>query len=345
MLDLPAPSAAPGDFAATDLDRSPVAVVDADEVSGSAELRAQWGAVRRRAVLVGVLRDCETDAGLLDLLDIAIAPRSSAGTQAPGVVVSDDVDADLGALLATGVRSPHATWALARLLRLTEALPVEAALVAESATYSALLGGAEFRRWLAERDRPGRRADDQQDREAERVRCERQGDQLEITLTRPRRRNAYDARMRDALLEAFDVAVLEPRVAVSLRGEGPDFCAGGDLDEFGSATDLALAHRLRVGAHPGLVVEAMRERVTVHLHGSCIGSGIELAAFAGTVLARPDVSLGLPELAMGLVPGAGGTVSLTRRIGRHRVLWWAMSGRRLGLDVALEWGLVDGVGT
>ena len=77
------------------------------------------------------------------------------------------------------------------------------------------------------------------------------------------------------------------------------------------------------------------------LHGACIGAGIELAAFAGRVEARDGTVIRLPELAMGLVPGAGGTVSLPRRIGRWRTTYLVLSGVPLDPSTALAWGLVD----
>ncbi|RIL07464.1 MAG: enoyl-CoA hydratase, partial [Proteobacteria bacterium] len=86
---------------------------------------------------------------------------------------------------------------------------------------------------------------------------------------------------------------------------------------------------------------ALGDRLEAHLHGACIGAGVELAAFAGRVVARADAWFALPELSMGLVPGAGGTVSLPRRIGRQRTAWLALSGARLDARTALGWGLVD----
>lgn len=341
MLDLPALLAESGLTDARAVDASPLVVLDATTLGAQLPFAAgsHADAAPTDAVVVGLLGDEPPEPGLLDLLDVALAPRGSGASGVRGVVASDDVESDLAALRATSGRSPQATWALARLVRVTSVLSARDGVVAESATYSSLLAGAEFRRWRKDNPRSQRPPDHHE----ERVGVRRVGDLLEVTLTRPARRNAYDARMRDALLEALEVATLAPEVTVSLRGKGPDFCAGGDLDEFGSAPDPAAAHRLRVVAHPGLAIDRIRERVTAHLHGHCIGSGIEMAAFAGTVRAAEGTVLGLPELAMGLVPGAGGTVSLTRRIGRHRVLWWAMSGRRIGVDRALEWGLVDGV--
>lgn len=302
------------------------------------DLPARLGESGGSAVAIGVFDTEVPDPATRARLDVVLAPIGSPAVAAPGVVACDDVEASLAALRATEERSPQATWALARLLRITERLPATDGVVAESATYSTLLASDEFHRWRHERpvkDRPS-------DSDDERVRVTRDGDTLDVTLTRPARRNAYDARMRDALLEALTLATLAPETRVRLRGEGADFCAGGDLDEFGTATDPARAHRLRVEAHPGLVIDALRDRVTAHVHGHCIGSGIEMAAFAGRVFAAEGTRFGLPELAMGLVPGAGGTVSLTRRIGRHRVLWWAMSGELLDVRRAFVWGLVDG---
>jgi enoyl-CoA hydratase/carnithine racemase len=76
-----------------------------------------------------------------------------------------------------------------------------------------------------------------------------------------------------------------------------------------------------------------------------VGSGIELPAFAGRVRAAPDTQISLPELSLGLIPGAGGTVSLTRRAGRHRTTRLALTGEVLDATTALDWGLVDEVGS
>ena len=78
-------------------------------------------------------------------------------------------------------------------------------------------------------------------------------------------------------------------------------------------------------------------------HGPCIGAGIEVPAFAGSVLASPGTTFRLPELRMGLIPGAGGTVSIPRRIGRWRTAYLALSGAPIGIETAQAWGLVDGL--
>lgn len=68
---------------------------------------------------------------------------------------------------------------------------------------------------------------------------------------------------------------------------------------------------------------------------------MELAAFAGRVTAAPDARFCLPEVSMGLVPGAGGTVSVPRRIGRRRAALLALTGQTLDAPTALDWGLID----
>ena len=79
------------------------------------------------------------------------------------------------------------------------------------------------------------------------------------------------------------------------------------------------------------------------MHGACIGSGIEFPAFAGRLVAVADAHFQLPELRFGLIPGAGGCVSLSRRIGRQRATWLLLSGKRITARRALEWGLIDAV--
>jgi enoyl-CoA hydratase/carnithine racemase len=173
---------------------------------------------------------------------------------------------------------------------------------------------------------------------------ERTGTTLSITLARPERRNALSVEMRDALVEALDLVARDPRIeTVLIRGDGPDFCAGGDLSEFGTAPDSTTAHAVRSVWLPAQALVACGDRVEFRLHGACIGAGAELAAFGRRVMAASDTWFRLPELGFGLIPGAGGCVSLVRRIGRQRAAWLAISGRRIDAGTALAWGLVDSV--
>jgi enoyl-CoA hydratase/carnithine racemase len=256
---------------------------------------------------------------------------------APFVAPAGGVEGGLSAISTTLAANPVAWTALALLLRASAGLTVPAALIAESAGYSALQDGAEFHNWRS--GRPVR----QPEADTVRVRVARSDDELRITLARPARRNAVDWRMRDALAAALASAIRERDLPVALAGDGPDFCAGGDLDEFGSRPDPAIGHLIRLTRSPALLLHRLSARTTAYVHGACLGAGIELPAFAGKLIAAEDSRFALPELRLGLVPGAGGTASLPRRIGRWRTAFLGLSGQSLSAYEALRWGLVDAI--
>lgn len=252
--------------------------------------------------------------------------------------VVTESDAKAEPVLAGIARSPIAATVLAQLLRVGEGLSRADGLVAESLAYAALQAGPEFAAWRSARP-PRRRATD---RGAPPVLAERTGGRLSITLHRPEKHNAFSAGMRDALAEALLVAVADPSIIeVVLTGAGPSFCSGGDLEEFGTLPDPATAHIVRSTRSAAALLVACADRTRAVVHGACIGAGVELPAFARRVTARRDAFFQLPELSLGLVPGAGGTVSLPRRIGRQRTAWLALSGERIDAETALAWGLVD----
>jgi enoyl-CoA hydratase/carnithine racemase len=232
--------------------------------------------------------------------------------------------------------APQAAVSAALLLR-DPPPAVWAGLVAESSTYSMLLVSREFMTWR--RTAPPRPVTDAGE---PRVRIERRGTSTVVTLTRPERHNAVDPRLRDELWSALTEAAAD-RGPVVLRGDGPSFCSGGDLDTFGSFADPAAAHLIRVARSLAWCTHLLGPRLVIGLHGACLGAGIELAAFATRVVAADDALIGLPELAYGLVPGSGGTVSITRRVGGRRVLELLLADGTIPAATACEWGLVDEV--
>lgn len=310
-----------------------VAVVDLDMANSPAggprapSLGDQRGAVGGRplpfgmpAVVVGVAADAASRPEICDL-----------------VLGADERD-HIDLVLDTVGTNPVASMALVSLMRTERERGVAAGLVAESATYAALQAGEEFRRWRTGRPPSPVKSDEQP------VIARREGDVLHLRLHRPSRRNALDASMRDALAEMLGLVAADRTIrSVVLDGAGPAFCSGGDLDEFGTAPDPAVAHLVRLERNLGALLHDVAERLTVHVHGAAVGSGIEMAAFAGRVLMAPDVRIALPELSMGLIPGAGGTVSIAARIGRHRLCRLALTGEQIGVRAALDWGLADGM--
>ncbi len=234
--------------------------------------------------------------------------------------------------------APIAAMTLAQVLRAGAGLAVDDALLLESLAYGNLLVGAEHGRWLAERPRAALRSVGAEPA----LLVTRTESRLDLVFNRPEKRNAYSASTRDALVAALDIVVADPSITeVVLAGRGESFCAGGDLDEFGTHPDLATAHAIRSTRSAARMLASCADRVRVEVRGACIGAGIELAAFARRVVAARSAFFQLPELAMGLIPGAGGTASIPRRIGPARAAWMALSGARIDAPTALAWGLID----
>jgi hypothetical protein len=238
---------------------------------------------------------------------------------------------------------PHAAGICDDVLRAFDpAAPAFNGVITESLAYSTLQSGPEFARWLDERG-PA-----ESPLLPDPVVAERVDDILYVRFNRPQRHNAFSTDARAALLEALEVARLDPSVTeVVLSGNGPSFCSGGDLAEFGSFDDPASAHFARTRYSPALVLAELTARLgdkcRARVHGQVLGSGLEMAAFCGRVESTVDAVFGLPELSLGLIPGAGGTVSVTKRIGRWRTAYLVLSGRTIDPQTALRWGLIDAI--
>ena len=245
-------------------------------------------------------------------------------------------ESDLDDVLSVVGRCPVAAVSLAMHLRAIDSATVDQGLMMESATYSTLQSGGEFAAWRA-----GSKVA-QSVSELSTLLLDRHDNELTITLDRPQRHNAITAQLRDELYAALTVAVADESIeSIRIRGNGPSFCSGGDLGEFGSRSDPATAHRIRLTHSPARLIHRLRERTTCEIHGSTIGGGIEMAAFADHVVAHPETFMSLPEVSLGLIPGAGGTVSVSRRIGRSRCAAIALTNRTISASTGLRWGLID----
>jgi enoyl-CoA hydratase/carnithine racemase len=264
----------------------------------------------------------------------------------PCVVVGIDVvprsPQETSRIIATVNASPIASISACLLLRSTTRTDgVDQRLVLESTTYSMLQAGPEFARWLASyQTRPT------MDSDTHPLIVERIADTLHLILNRPRRSNAFSASLRQALCDALLVAEIDETITrVSISGNGANFCTGGDLNEFGTFESPAASHVVRLQQSPARSLARLHRRLStdliVNVHGQCIGSGIELAAFGGRVVAEPNSTFWLPEIALGLVPGAGGTISIVDRIGSQRTALLLLAGEVITADTALMWGLID----
>ncbi|MEM9255354.1 MAG: enoyl-CoA hydratase/isomerase family protein [Pseudomonadota bacterium] len=237
-------------------------------------------------------------------------------------------------------RAPRAAMTLVQLLRHNAKVTPTQGLIAESLAYATLQSGPEFAAALPTLAKEGALQQD----DGPPILLERQDNRLSIRLNRPATRNAYNADMRDALYEALLLIEQDTRIVTAeISGSGACFSVGGDLREFGSVADPATAHAIRSQRNVGQRMLAVSDRLCCRVHSACLGAGVELPSFAARIVAAPGAFFQLPEIQFGLLPGAGGSVSIPRRIGRHRTAWFALTARRVRAQTALEWGLIDAI--
>ncbi len=167
------------------------------------------------------------------------------------------------------------------------------------------------------------------------VRLERQGDVAVVTVDSPPV-NALSAAVRRGILEQVQAAAADPQVkAIVLTCAGRTFIAGADITEFGKPPQP-----------PGLneVIAAMENApkpVVAAIHGTALGGGLETALGAHFRVAVKDARLGLPEVKLGLLPGAGGTQRLPRAVGPELAVKMIVGGNPIGAAEALKAGLID----
>ncbi|HVZ69552.1 MAG TPA: 3-hydroxyacyl-CoA dehydrogenase NAD-binding domain-containing protein, partial [Rhizomicrobium sp.] len=163
----------------------------------------------------------------------------------------------------------------------------------------------------------------------------RDGDVSVITLNSPPV-NALSAPVRDGLYEGFKQAIADPQSkAIVLICEGRTFIAGADISEFGGQMKGASLFDVQE------MMEGSSKPVIAAIHGTALGGGLEVALCAHYRVAVPSAKCGLPEVNLGLLPGAGGTQRLPRIVGPEKALEMVTSGTHVAAKQCLEMGLVD----
>lgn len=147
--------------------------------------------------------------------------------------------------------------------------------------------------------------------------------------------NALSADVRDRLLESFQRVLASDAEAVVLTCAGRTFIAGADITEFGGGVKGASILQVQQA------MENSSKPVIAAIHGTALGGGLEVALCAHYRVAVPSAKVGLPEVALGLIPGAGGTQRLPRLVGVERALEIVTSGRHVPAEEALAIGLID----
>ncbi len=148
--------------------------------------------------------------------------------------------------------------------------------------------------------------------------------------------NALSAAVRDGLHDGFKAAIADPDVkAIVLICEGRTFIAGADISEFGGAQKGASLFDVQA------MMEDSPKPVVAAIHGTALGGGLEVALCAHYRVAVPSARCGLPEVNLGLLPGAGGTQRLPRIAGVEKALEMVTSGQHVPAKECLAMGLVD----
>ncbi|MHB9150692.1 MAG: enoyl-CoA hydratase/isomerase family protein [Thermoleophilia bacterium] len=179
----------------------------------------------------------------------------------------------------------------------------------------------------------------------ETVLYERKGHVAYVTLNRPQVVNVYSVQMRDDLYEVLSAIKVDDEIrVVILKGAGEKaFCAGADLSEFLTAPSVVKARQIRLLRDLWGLFRSMPQPLIAALHGYVLGSGMEMALFCDIRIAAENAVFGLPEMGLGIIPGAGGTQTLPRVIGLSRSLDILLTNRRLDAQEALASGLVSRV--
>lgn len=148
--------------------------------------------------------------------------------------------------------------------------------------------------------------------------------------------NALGFDVRQSIIEGFEKAAADADVhAIILACKGRTFFAGADIREFGAAPKSPLLPEVIA------LIESSPKLTIAALHGTPLGGGLETALACHYRVATADTRVGLPEVKLGLLPGAGGTQKLPRLVGIPAALEIITSGRQIKSAEALELGLVD----
>jgi methylglutaconyl-CoA hydratase len=175
------------------------------------------------------------------------------------------------------------------------------------------------------------------------LRTDLDGHVLRITMTRPERRNAFDAALIQELTEAF--ANVGDARAVVLSGEGASFSAGADVEWMRSSVDLSQEENVQDALRLRAMLEAIDgcpAPVVARVQGHALGGGVGLVACCDVAIAEPSAQFAFSEVKLGIVPAVISPFALAK-IGPSAARRLFVTGERFGADVALRIGLVHEV--
>lgn len=155
--------------------------------------------------------------------------------------------------------------------------------------------------------------------------------------------NAFNPAMIDELLDLIDELAEDTSArAVLFTGANNRWCGGADIGVM-SNHNRSIYRKMRRQVEVEDALERLEKPVIVAIERYALGGGCELALACDVRVIADDAVIGLPETALGLVPGAGGTQRLTRLVGTQRAFWMMATAMKVPATQALEWGLVNEV--
>ena len=163
-----------------------------------------------------------------------------------------------------------------------------------------------------------------------------------VRINRPEKRNALSVALRQELVAALQQLDEDAEVrAIVLAGGEKIFAAGADLHEIANASAIDMV--LRATTRMWSAIARLGTPMVAAVRGIAFGGGFELALHADLIVAGESTRFGLPEIKVGLMPGAGGTQRLLRLLGRQRTLMLLLTGDALTAPEALAAGIVNRV--
>ena len=174
---------------------------------------------------------------------------------------------------------------------------------------------------------------------------EKDGVVAHVILNRSHVINAYNMEMRDELYQVLGAVRDDPDIRVIiLKGAGSKgFCSGADLKEFGSAPSQTIARNVRWERDIWTRFLEIKKPIIAALHGYVLGSGLEMAMLCDIRISAESAIFGMPEVALSMIPAAGGTQTLPRICGVPHALDLLLTNRRLNASEAKKWGLIHKV--
>lgn len=163
-----------------------------------------------------------------------------------------------------------------------------------------------------------------------------------VTLNRPEVLNALSPDLLCELADKLHLIDQHPKIACTvLTGEGKAFAAGADIKTMANLNGDDILHAEWLDKWASIA--HVEKPLIASVNGPALGGGCELALMCDIIYASKEAEFGLPELSLGVIPGAGATQRLTHALGKHRAMEWILTGKRFTAQEAFELGLINKV--